>query len=364
MRETSKLVYTGGYILTTVFAYILSLKGGDIVANLNALSQECDAACFNYMSVYRASFALVVYHSILSLLLLGCKDIHTNQALIQTRFWPAKTCLWIFCFFGSFFIPPSFYTRYWIAVIVLSSLFLFVQMLQLVDFACDIAENWISKYDNSGGGLKFQFLLIASSLTCYTLTILLIAVLFTYYAACQINQAVISLNLLAVVVISIMSITPRIQEKNPKFGLLQAAFISFYGTFLVASAIAANADQACTVLETASSGGDLDGVMKYIGVAFTFLSLGNSAFSTGNTNISGDREEKVSFSFFHLVFVLASFYMSGLLSEWVEVSYVTGVGYLFTKGATSYWIKIATSAVCYLLYIWVLLAPLIMPGRF
>ena len=370
MRETSKLVYTGGYVLTTVFGYILSLKGGDLVSGLNsalAISQECDATCFNYFAVYRASFALVVYHSILSLLLLGCKDIYSKQALIQTRLWPAKTALWILCFVGSFFIPPTFYTNYWIAVIVLSTLFIIIQVLELIDFCCVVAESWISKYDisSSDGGFKYQFLLVSSSLFCYASVLLLASILFVYYANCQVNQAVLSLNLLAVLLITALSITPRIQEKNPKFGLLQASFISLYGTFLVASAIAASDEQSCSILALQSGGGSgLDVAMKYLGVAFTFLSLGYSAFSTGTTNISGDQEEKVSFSFFHLIFVLASFYMAGLLTQWVEVKYTPAIGFIFTKGATSYWIKIATSAVCYLLYVWVLVAPLVFPDRF
>lgn len=370
MRETSKLVYTGGYVLTTVFGYVLSLKGGDIVAGLNsalAISQECDATCFNYFAVYRASFALVVYHSLLCILLLGCKDVSTKQGLIQTRLWPAKIVLWILCFVGSFFIPPTFYAKYWIAVLVLSSLFIFIQVLELIDFCCVVAESWISKYDSSSadGGLKYQFLLVSSSLLCYALVLVLASILFTFYANCQVNQAVLSLNLLAVLTISALSITPKIQEKNPKFGLLQASFISLYGTFLVSSAIAASDEQSCSILAIQSGGGSgLDVAMKYVGVAFTFLSLGYSAFSTGNTNLSGDQEEKVSFSFFHLIFVLASFYMAGLLTQWIEVSYIPTIGFIFTKGATSYWIKIATSAVCYLLYVWVLMAPMMMPDRF
>ena len=129
MRDISKLIYTGGYIITTIFGYILSTKGGDIVAGLNSganLSQECDSRCFNYFAVYRVSFALVIYHSLLSVLLLGCKDTSTKQVLIHTRHWPAKAFLWLFCFFGSFFIPSSFYAPYWIAVIVLSSFFICV----------------------------------------------------------------------------------------------------------------------------------------------------------------------------------------------------------------------------------------------
>jgi hypothetical protein len=372
MRDISKLIYTGGYIITTIFGYILSTEGGDIVAGLNSganLSQECDSRCFNYFAVYRVSFALVVYHSLLSILLLGCKDTSTKQVLIHTRHWPAKAFLWLLCFFGSFFIPSSFYAPYWIAAIVLSSFFICVQSLQLVDFACDIAESWISKYDTSGNTLRFKILLISSSSLCYFFALLLVSILYTYYATCQINQAVISLNLIAILGISLLSITPRIQERNPRFGLLQAAFISLYGTCLVSSAIAANDITFCTTFFTSSASdpayqSSLDIAMKYVGLAFTFLSLGYSAFSTGTTNISGDEEEKVSYSFFHFIFALGSFYMAGLLTQWIEVSYMPNLGYVFTKGATSYWIKIATSGVCYLLYSWVLLAPLIFPNRF
>lgn len=363
----SKIIYSSGYVMTTIFGYVLSLQGGAIVSNLPIISTYCNENCFNYLSVYRASFALVVYHSILCLCLLGCgSDVYHPRAFIMTQVWPFKFVGWIICFFGSFFIPSSFYLKYWIVTIAVSVLFILIQLLLLVDFACDVADSWISKYNdsfNQDSSGKYKALLISCSSLSYLLTALMIAVLLCYYASCQVNQAVISMNILLVIVITACSIIPKFQKNNPRFGLLQASFISLYGTYLLASALAANDDGSCSAL-VASSNTSLDVSMKYVGLCFTFLSLGYSAFSTGSSQISGQDDKKVSFSFFHFIFVLAAFYCAGLLTQWTEVEMSSVGGFAFQKGQTSYWIKIASSFASFLLYLWILVAPTLMPDRF
>jgi len=80
----------------------------------------------------------------------------------------------------------------------------------------------------------------------------------------------------------------------------------------------------------------------------------------------GKKEEKearpvsYSYSFFHLIFALASMYSAMLLSGWTSTSESSD---LIDVGWTSVWVRIGTEWVTAGLYLWSLLAPLLFPDR-
>lgn len=78
---------------------------------------------------------------------------------------------------------------------------------------------------------------------------------------------------------------------------------------------------------------------------------------------SGEAEARpvsYSYSFFHIIFALASMYAAMLLSGWTDSSESAT---LIDVGWTSVWVKICTGWVTAGLYIWTLIAPLILPDR-
>lgn len=62
---------------------------------------------------------------------------------------------------------------------------------------------------------------------------------------CALPKFIISFNLILCIIVSIISILPRIQENMPSSGLLQSAFISLYVMYLTWSALMNNPDKAC-----------------------------------------------------------------------------------------------------------------------
>lgn len=60
---------------------------------------------------------------------------------------------------------------------------------------------------------------------------------FFQSSGCTMNKAFISLNLIFCVIVSIISVLPKIQEHNPKSGLLQSSFITLYTMYLTWSAM-------------------------------------------------------------------------------------------------------------------------------
>ncbi|KAJ3373974.1 Membrane protein tms1 [Kappamyces sp. JEL0680] len=361
-----KLTYSCGYVLAVVFAYVLSMYGAAITSGIpNLFTAVCSESCFQTMAVYKISFGQVCYHLVLCVLVLGVCDSEHPRSVIHTDYWLYKTLGWLVLFFGSFFIPHSFFLNYSYAAISFSALFIVIQTLQLVDFACTMAEYLIQKYDDTGGRL-YRLTLIASAALCFTAVLVITVVLCLYYAQCPLNQFLIAFNLLLVILVNGCSVVRKFQKHNPKFGLLQSAFVSLYTTYLVASALALNSSSECTQWGVGSDSSDsLALAVKYLGLVFAFLSLGYTALSTGTTSISGTDKDSVSPSFFHFIFCLASFYMACVLTEWSEVSVSSPSGvYSIVKGlSANYWLKISTSWFCVVLYLWVLMAPTLLVHR-
>ncbi|MCH96700.1 putative serine incorporator-like [Trifolium medium] len=72
------------------------------------------------------------------------------------------------------------------------------------------------------------------------------------------------------------------------------------------------------------------------------------------------RPVSYSYSFFHLIFALATMYSAMLLSGWTSSSESSD---LIDVGWTSVWVRIGTEWVTAGLYLWTLLAPLLLPDR-
>ncbi|CAI2164022.1 5805_t:CDS:2 [Funneliformis geosporum] len=95
--------------------------------------------------------------------------------------------------------------------------------------------------------------------------------------------------------------------------------------------------------------------------------------------LSDKEEEKVSYDpvddekhdvaynyvFFHFIFAIAAMYVAMLLTNWNTIT-ITGNEKLVAIGQsfTIVWVKVISSWICFLLYCWSLLAPVLFPDRF
>lgn len=68
-----------------------------------------------------------------------------------------------------------------------------------------------------------------------------------------------------------------------------------------------------------------------------------------------------NYSFFHLIFALASMYIAMLMTGWGAVEQEKD---RLDVGWTSVWVKTAAEWVTALLYAWTLVAPVLLPDRF
>jgi len=189
-----------------------------------------------------------------------------------------------------------------------------------------------------------------------------------------------------------LSIHPKIQEKNPKSGLLQSAIVTIYSTYLVYSSIISEPDDMnCTSLRIDPSSPTAV-IMLVLGVLFTFLAIIYSALSTVSSNSAdetsklikekkekkdiedvseptekpNDTDEEIptsyNYCFFHITFGLAVMYLSMVLTNWQLVNEGSDT-FSVLPSISPAWVKISSSWVTLILYLWTLIAPLILKNR-
>ncbi|KAG6820480.1 hypothetical protein H0H93_016542 [Arthromyces matolae] len=80
---------------------------------------------------------------------------------------------------------------------------------------------------------------------------------------------------------------------------------------------------------------------------------------------------RYNYSWFHIIFAIAAMYIAMLLTDWnvvskhpIEQTADSGSDVYIGRSEVAMWMRVVSSWVCMFLYIWSLLAPVIMPDRF
>ena len=287
---------------------------------------------------------------------------------------------------AAFYMPNETFIQYGSACAVFAGMFLLVQLVLLIDFGYRWSEKCLELYEDTDNR---QYLTLLGILTVSLLIAAVVGtgLLFGYFGPteCPLNQFFISFNLIIGFITCLVSIHPRIQESNPTSGLPVAAVVCAYCTYLVSSAIMNEPEDLCNPLADTKHPRTF-GIA--VGAFFTFVAL---VYTTSNTAVQhraftgsdaeyvpltemseGDRPETMdefddevdactyNYSFFHLIFAIASMYVAMLLTNWDSgVGVQEDIGKSWKAG----WVKVITSWIAYVMYNWTMIAPVIFPDR-
>ncbi|XP_067123445.1 probable serine incorporator isoform X2 [Centruroides vittatus] len=403
---STRIMYAVMLLLTTIVACIMlspslteSLQKVPFCKNSTLLSQtvDCDKAV-GYLAVYRICFALTLFFVLFAIMMIGVKSSKDARAGIQNGFWAIKYLILIGGMVGAFFIPGnSAFGDVWMYFGMIGGfVFILIQLILIIDFAHSWAESWVSKYEETESKGWYGALLFFTFIQ-YAISIAAIVLLFIYYTkseGCSLNKFFISFNLILCVVLSILSIIPKIQEAQPRSGLLQASVVSLYTFYLTWSALH-NSDPNCKSLPWGSPSKNTFDAQSIVGLIIWFACVLYSSIRTssnsqvrkitmaenilvkdnGSQGKSGDEEKGrvwdneddavvYSWSFFHFMFALASLYVMMTLTNWYKPSAhnVTAQANI-DNFYPPMWIKIVSSWICIILYTWTLIAPIVLPDR-
>uniref|UniRef100_A0A1W7R9K5 Putative serine incorporator n=1 Tax=Hadrurus spadix TaxID=141984 RepID=A0A1W7R9K5_9SCOR len=400
---STRIMYAVMLLLTTIVACIMlspslrdTLQSVPFCRNSTLIgpSLDCNNA-IGYLAVYRICFALTLFFVLFAIMMIGVKSSKDGRAGIQNGFWAIKYLVLIAGMVGAFFIPEqALFGKVWMYFGMIGAfIFILIQLILIIDFAHSWAENWVGHYEETESKGWYCALLFFTILQ-YVIAITAVVLLFVYYtnsSGCHTHKFFISFNLIMCVIMSILSILPKVQEAQPNSGLLQASVVSLYAIYLTWSALNSSDYESCksvpVLFNDTKSNFD---VQSIVGLIIWFACVLYSSIRTSTNSQMGkltmsekilvkddgnnektdvekghawDNEDDAvaySWSFFHMMFALASLYVMMTLTNWYRPEKSGG---RLNENEASMWIKIVSSWLCIALYIWTLVAPIALPDR-
>jgi hypothetical protein len=387
-----------------------------------------EGECYGWVAVHRINFALGMLHLLLAFLMVGVNSSKNPRANIQNGFWGPKIIGWLALIVLSFLIPDGFFLIYGNYIALAGAmLFLLLGLILLVDLAHTWAEYCLEKIEYHDSK-AWRGILIGSTLGMYAASLAMTIVQYIFFASsgCSMNQAAITINFIFLFIVSGVSVHPAVQEYNPRAGLAQSAMVAVYCTYLTMSAVSMEPDDKhCNPLVraqgTRKTSVVIGAIVTMLTVAYTTTRAATQGTALGGNGKSirlpdddehtlvtqqpDSRREmraaalrqaveegslpadalldddddsdagaparddergatQYSYSLFHIIFFLATTWIATLLTMNIEES--TKSGDFAPVGRTYWasWVKIVSAWVCYAIYTWTLVAPVVLPNRF
>ncbi|KAI0229868.1 Membrane protein tms1 [Massospora cicadina] len=403
----TRISYAAIFLLNSLVAFLVTTDWA--VKRLEAAAGVVEpVGPPGFFCPYRIPFDLIRFG-------LGVTDTSHPRASIQNKYWLLKFAVWLLLLGLSFFIPNGF-IQFWGSHVALvgAALFILIQLLLLVDFAHTFTETCLDKHERSDDN-KWLYVIFGGSASILALSITLTGALYGFFAGsgCSLNRFYISANLGLAATALFCSVHPRVQEENPRSGLLQAGLVVAYCTYLITSAIVNEPTVKglghCNPLDhatgTRTTSIVIGGLFTLIAIAYsTSRAATNStslmSFSGGPdtalpldqpsiksqaihasvesgslqpSEVQGgtkgapedDETEGVAYSYalFHLVFAIAAMYVALLLTNWNSISSNSDDFISIGRSYPAMWVKVVSSWIGYSLYLWSLVGPIVLPER-
>jgi len=376
----------------------------------NPIPQIDCSAVVGYKAVYRMCLIVTIFFTLMSIIMINVKSSSDPRAAIQNGFWGIKYLIIIGGMIGAFWIPDGNFGVAWMYFgLVGGFLFILIQLVLIVDFGHSWAEAWHGNYQENESQGWLAALLSCTGLM-YAGALSATVLLFVYYTGdfagqCKLHEFFISINLIMCIILSVVSIIPQVQEHMPQSGLLQSSMITMYIMYLTWSAVSNSPQTECkpdifspnsTSSKTSTTPNpdvkaphpnfDAENI---IGLVIWFLCVLYSSISTSSSSSASkltgtDRvlltadegsdedveagaardnegdEVAYSWSLFHMMFALATLYVMMTLTNWYSPS---GDLASYDSNSAAMWVKIISSWLAGLIYLWTLIAPAVLQDR-
>ncbi|GBG63606.1 hypothetical protein CBR_g38672 [Chara braunii] len=338
------------------------------------------------LQVLRVTLTGVLFFSIMCISTLGANRKDSLRDTWHSAFWPAKVAglfgLLLLSFLG---LPEILLRAFGVVSIVGSGVFVVIQILIFLDWIYSCNEDWLS--DDKLKRCMVPVIVIA--VLSYILCLVGIGVLYHWFVPsarrCPLNTFFVTFTLVICVVITCISILPQVMA-----GPLTSGLTSLYLVYLCWSALTSQPPVACRAKEEYGigegggvEGGGSPGTVTIIGFVLAFLSILIATFTAGleyqsftlkrrdesdpygprgGRGLGDDDSLPYSYSFFHLVFLTGSMYVGMLLLGW-DLHQGDPTKLKLDHGWTAMWVKMGSQWACAALYVWTMVAPLLLKNR-
>ncbi|GBG27723.1 Serine incorporator 3 [Hondaea fermentalgiana] len=418
-RQASKATYVVLLLLSGLFAWVVQRYGPDGEREFAELDFMCDGqdgdtVCSDVGFVYRVSFLNVIFFSFM---LLATTPVPT--CIGEERFrpvfgwsfhlgwWSIKLVLYFALMCSLPWLPSLLFDNpdnayAWVARIA-SGFFLILQVLLLIDFSYQLNEDWLDRSEDGSKGWIIGLFII--TFLCLIGGFGLTAAIFLEYGDCGTGKVFNIVNICLFVGYSILTFFRERLTDIPG-SAVPVAIVFFYTSYLTWSATESIPSEECRPLDDGSN------LVIFIGVGFAMLSmvwLAYTASKRASNLIAGDtkggdnarlgdpsmggiyavgtdkagneimardtemaaaKQEELENKndaledrphIFYMILISASFYMAMILTNWGVIEGESGNAAI---GNVSSWVKIVSAWFTVALYVWTIIAPLILDREF
>jgi hypothetical protein len=337
--RTANIVYAVLFVVVGVLCSFLNSTGSKWLGHIVKSSYDHDDRMMDITLVARTSSALAVFFALHGLCTMCNVNLVDSWQYILHVALPGLHYLLFIAVYAIFLfvVPDSFFVDYIYFAYFASGIYLFLQFVFLIDSFHTINERFVETD-------KFP-ILMAGTIVLSLGAVAGYGVGFWEFRDTPLIKIVLGANLGVTALLYIASLL--IEHGSIFTASLIAVYVSFL-TFTGASRWG-TAKSANVVAAT---------------VLCSLMVLGwvcRTAFRNGAQLTTGCGSEKPTFSIsaFHFVFALASVYLAMLTTQWDEGDTATWP----SAHPVAAWVNWASSWLVLLLYLWTLIAPLILTNR-
>ncbi|XP_059299036.1 uncharacterized protein LOC132051822 [Lycium ferocissimum] len=382
-RSSARIAYCALFGVSLIVSWVLREVASPLLKNFSWIntSDNLSKEWFQTQAVLRVSLGNFLFFGLLALIMIGIKDQNDRRDSWHHGGWVAKLVIWVLLVALMFFLPNGVITVYGFLSKFGAGMFLLIQVIILLDATHSWNDSWVAKDEQ-----KWYVALLVISVACYIATFAFSGILLMWFNPsghdCGLNVFFIVMTMILAFAFAVIALHPKVNGS-----LLPASVISVYCAYVCYTGLSSEPrDYVCNGLHNKSKAVTTSTLV--LGMLTTVLSVLYSALRAGSSTTflsppssprSGEKKSLLdseelesgkgsaearpvsySYTFFHLIFALASMYSAMLLSGWTSSS---DSSELIDVGWTSLWVRICTEWVTAGLYVWSLVAPLLLPDR-
>ncbi|KAJ4897687.1 Serinc-domain containing serine and sphingolipid biosynthesis protein [Raphanus sativus] len=302
--------------------------------------------CLGTEGVLRVSLGCFLFYFVMFLSTLGTSKTHSSRDKWHSGWWSAKLIMWPVLTIIPFLLPSTIIQLYGEVAHFGAGVFLLIQLISVISFITWLNECYQSKKDAER--CHVHVMLLAT--TSYTVCIVGLILMYIWYApdsSCLLNIFFITWTLFLLQLMTSIALHPKVNAgilDSGSYGTLCRVYLLVrYSKSFVVALLA-------MVIATFSTGIDSQ--------CFQFKKDSNSQ---GDEVEEEEDDVPYGYGFFHFVFATGAMYFAMLLIGWN--THHPMKKWTIDVGWTSTWVRIVNEWLAVCVYIWMLVAPIILKSR-
>lgn len=360
----ARYVYGLMFLIANLLAWVVRDYGRASLTEMKKL-KNCKGGvdCLGTEGVLRVSLGCFSFYFVMFMSAVGTSKMYGSRDSWHSGWWSVKFLLWITLTVIPFFLPSSFIQLYGEIAHFGAGVFLLIQLISVISFI-----TWLNACCQSEKNLArchIHVMLIAT--VAYIICIVGIIMMYIWYApdsSCLLNIFFITWTLVLLQLMTSVSLHPRVNA-----GFLTPGLMGLYVVFICWCAIRSEpAGEKCNRKAEASTRTDWLTIISFI---VALLAMVIATFSTGidsqcfqfrkDENQADEDAVPYGYGFFHFVFATGSMYFAMLLVGWNTHHAMRK--WTIDVGWTSTWVRIVNEWLAVCVYLWMLVAPILLERR-